>query len=87
VGGRRGEHESRFDDEAQENVRIAALLSMIPRNFYDQRFKGRLFITRTLRQDRTTSDRRPTIQIKSSREVPMGHRRAPEKELNELQET
>eukprot|EP00972_Heterocapsa_arctica_P116180 16451817-Heterocapsa_arctica.AAC.1 len=35
------EHESRFDDEVQESVRIAALLSMIPRAVYDQRFKGR----------------------------------------------
>eukprot|EP00972_Heterocapsa_arctica_P094168 13886883-Heterocapsa_arctica.AAC.1 len=30
------EHESRFEDEVQESVRIAALLSMIPRNVYDQ---------------------------------------------------
>lgn len=63
------EHESRFDDEVQESVRIAALLSMIPRTVYDQRFKGRSYETYLdLRQEIANylSDRRPTIQIKQS---------------------
>ena len=63
------EHESRFDDEVQESVRIAALLSMIPRTVCDQRFKGRSYETYLdLRQEIANylSDRRPTIQIKQS---------------------
>eukprot|EP00972_Heterocapsa_arctica_P078428 11564393-Heterocapsa_arctica.AAC.1 len=34
-------HEAKFSDEMQERVKIKVLLSMIPRNVYDQRFKGR----------------------------------------------
>ena len=61
------EHESRFDDRVQESVRTAALLSMIPKAMYDQRFKGRAFPTYLdLRQELANylADRRPTIQVK-----------------------
>lgn len=63
------EHEARFDDKVQESVRIAALLTMIPRAIYDQRFKGKAYDTYLdLRRElgNYLADRRPTIQVKQS---------------------
>ena len=62
------EHEARFDDRVQESVRIAALMSMIPKAVYDLRFKGRSYPTYLdLRQELANylADRRPTIQVKA----------------------
>ena len=63
------EHEARFDDRIQESVRTAALLSMIPKGIYEQRFKGRAYDSYLdLRQElgNYLADRRPTIQVKAA---------------------
>eukprot|EP00972_Heterocapsa_arctica_P007837 1142206-Heterocapsa_arctica.AAC.1 len=49
-------HEAKFSDKMQEKVKIRVLLSMIPRNVYDQRLKGRSYDN--------YNDLRQEIQIK-----------------------
>jgi hypothetical protein len=75
------EHEARFDDEMQENVKIEVLMSMIPRDVYEQRFKGRSYDN--------YNDLRQEIQIKASRDpVPMDIGEPQEKDdLTKMQET
>eukprot|EP00972_Heterocapsa_arctica_P068762 10161382-Heterocapsa_arctica.AAC.1 len=75
------EHEARFDDEMHEKVKIEVLLSVIPRDVYDQRFKERSYDN--------YNDLRQEIQSKASRDpVPMVIGEPQEKDdLTKMQET